>query len=203
MFRANSRRTGVFTTKCVHQLRELKWKFDTGGAVDSSPVVADGIVYVGSNCAIFYAIYIETGEEKWRFKAFVPHSSVVADGMVYFINSRGRSGGDLHAVDAETGQEKWKFDRAGAYSSPAFADGVIYIGSAKVLGKTSYIESYMFPGKDGIESYGLYAKNGNEKWRFEKRSKIIESLLTDSSHAIAEEVVCFASYDGYLYALDS
>src|SRR5690242_7896557 len=27
---------------------EVRWRFETGGAVDSSPALADGVVYVGS-----------------------------------------------------------------------------------------------------------------------------------------------------------
>jgi predicted Zn finger-like uncharacterized protein len=191
MFRSNPSRTGVFKTKGLQQLNRLKWKFNTSGAIDSSPVEADGVLYVGSNSGNFYAVDIETGKEKWRFEAFVSNSSVVADGLVYFIDSRGRTGGKLHAVCAKTGQEKWRFDNAGPYSSPAFFDGIIYIGSITRLGEETY-----------IESHALHAKNGNEKWRFEQRANIIESSLTDSSHSIADEVVCFASYDGHLYALD-
>jgi len=33
------------------------WKFKTGDAIESSPYVADGVVYVGSNDGCLYAIH--------------------------------------------------------------------------------------------------------------------------------------------------
>ena len=46
----------------------LKWKFETGDIVRSSPTASDGIVYFGSEDNYFYAIDAKTGEEKWKFK---------------------------------------------------------------------------------------------------------------------------------------
>ena len=62
----------------------LKWKFKTGGSVDSSPgitnvvplsaydvtriAVVDGVVYFGSYDKHLYALDTKTGEEQWKFK---------------------------------------------------------------------------------------------------------------------------------------
>jgi len=56
MFRANLQRTGVYDTRGVHQLSELKWKFKTGDTVFSSPAFADGVVYFGSFDNNLYAV---------------------------------------------------------------------------------------------------------------------------------------------------
>ena len=56
MFRANLQRTGVYDTRGVHQLSELKWKFKTEDAVFSSPAIADGVVYFGSDDGNLYAV---------------------------------------------------------------------------------------------------------------------------------------------------
>ncbi len=56
MFRANLQRTGVYDTRGVHQLSELKWKFKTEDAVFSSPAIADGVVYFGSVDGNLYAV---------------------------------------------------------------------------------------------------------------------------------------------------
>ncbi|MEJ5360735.1 MAG: PQQ-binding-like beta-propeller repeat protein [Spirochaetota bacterium] len=56
MFRANLQRTGVYNTRGVQQLSELKWKFKTEGWVVSSPAIADGVVYFGSVDKNLYAV---------------------------------------------------------------------------------------------------------------------------------------------------
>ena len=46
---------------------ELAWSFATEDAIVSSPVVEDGIVYVGSSDQSLYAIDVATGKKKWSF----------------------------------------------------------------------------------------------------------------------------------------
>jgi len=63
---------------------EEKWRFTTGDKVESSPAVANGIVYIGSNDKNLYAIDAVTGKEKWRFATgdWVDSSPAVANGIV-------------------------------------------------------------------------------------------------------------------------
>jgi hypothetical protein len=96
--------------------------------VDSSPAVANGVVYVGSWNFNLYAIDAVTGTEKWRFAtgAWVHSSPAVANGVVY-VGSHDKN---LYAIDAATGMEKWRFTTGGDVdSSPAVANGVVYFGS--------------------------------------------------------------------------
>ena len=51
------------------QTGQEKWRFATGGAVFSSPAVADDVVYFGSADAGFYAVDAASGSEIWRFDA--------------------------------------------------------------------------------------------------------------------------------------
>ncbi|MFW6286856.1 MAG: formylglycine-generating enzyme family protein, partial [Candidatus Sumerlaeota bacterium] len=60
-FRANMRRNGRYANAGLPELNGEKWRFKTGGPVLSSPVVVDGVVYVGSNDGYFYAIDVTTG----------------------------------------------------------------------------------------------------------------------------------------------
>jgi len=64
MYRHDALRTGVYDTTGVPTLSGLKWKFQTGGAIWSSPVVAQGMVYLGSDDDSFYAVDAQSGEEK-------------------------------------------------------------------------------------------------------------------------------------------
>ena len=90
MFRANPARTGVFPSNGPTRLNELAWKFKTDGMVNSSPAVADGVVYVGSGDRL-YALDAKTGQEKWRFKTdgAIVSSPAVAGGVVYFASTDG------------------------------------------------------------------------------------------------------------------
>ena len=46
----------------------VRWKFDSGSAVDSSPVIAEGLVHFGNESALFVLDH-ETGYEVTRYEA--------------------------------------------------------------------------------------------------------------------------------------
>ncbi|MBV1759047.1 MAG: PQQ-binding-like beta-propeller repeat protein [Dethiosulfatibacter sp.] len=72
----------------------------------------------------------------------------------------------------------WKYKTdSSIVSSPAIADGVVYIGSR---------DSYL---------YAIDSNTGQEKWKFKTDDMI------DSSPAIADGVVYIGSMDSYLYAI--
>src|ERR1017187_9179633 len=61
------------------------WQFTTGNSIDTSPAVANGVVYVSSGDNNVYALNASTGAELWQFTtgSFVESSPVVANGVVY------------------------------------------------------------------------------------------------------------------------
>ncbi|MFT7537730.1 MAG: outer membrane protein assembly factor BamB, partial [Hyphomicrobiaceae bacterium] len=105
------------------------WEFDTGGAVESSPTVVDGALYVGTFANHLFALDAMDGEERWRFPVggLVRASPSVAYGLVYF----GADDDTFYAVDAKTGEERWRVSlgKGGEQSSPAIVNGVCYFGS--------------------------------------------------------------------------
>jgi len=75
---------------------------------------------------------------------------------------------------------KWKFHTGGyVISSPAVADGVVYVGSTD------------------HNLYAVDAASGTLKWKFPTKSRVM------SSPAVAGGLVYFESYDGNLYAVDA
>ena len=46
----------------------VAWKFNTAGPVFGSPVISEGLVYVGSLDSVFYALNLSTGNVQWKFK---------------------------------------------------------------------------------------------------------------------------------------
>jgi outer membrane protein assembly factor BamB len=195
MYRGGPQRTGNYHTLGVPQLAGEKWKFETGDEVWSSPVVADNVVYFGSDDGHLYAVDIETGHEQWGFKTEkqVRSSPAIVDDVVYFDSYDGY----LYAVEAPTGELKWKFDmtvdmpdtieiKKREYddytSSPVVVDGVVYIGSRNPL-------------------HGLFAvdaETGQEIWNFQPTG--VEFVR--SSPAVFGDTVYFGGDMKTLYALD-
>src|SRR5512135_215452 len=62
------------------------WTFATQGEVWSSPSVANGTVYFGSDDHFLYAVDIISAQQKWKFETgdIVRSRPALADGMVYF-----------------------------------------------------------------------------------------------------------------------
>src|SRR5215813_3054494 len=90
-FHGNVARTGVYDSPGPTQLKGVKWTFKTGAAIVSSPVIADGVVYISSLDGQLYAIDQETGKEKWHFKSRMPIASspAISGGFVYLVTSTG------------------------------------------------------------------------------------------------------------------
>ena len=178
MFRHDTRRAGAADTAIPGPRGVLKWEFATGAAIHSSPAVAGGMVYVGSQDSKLYALDAETGREIWSFAAesWIESSPAVVGGVVYF----GSNDGNLYALDARTGAERWRFEtRLGIRSSPAVAGGMVYFGT------------------DNYTVYGVDAATGRQRWIFHAAGRI------DSSPVVAEGIVYVGNSTRYLYGLNA
>ena len=171
---------------------EQVWSFAAGARVASSPAVTDGVCYFGAR-GLLFALDAESGEPNWTFDLQWPTvtcSPAVADGTVY-VGCHADGGcpstrdacdppdrsARLCAVDADYGARKWTYDLTGGVrSSPAVADGVVYLG-----------------GADGVSA--VDAGDGTEAWRVEFGESV------DSSPAVADGRVFVSCADGSVYAL--
>lgn len=127
MFRQNLQHTGVSSETVAPPLTSA-WKFKTGGSVNSSPTVVDGIVYVGSNDGNVYALDATTGAKKWSYTIGSPVGSSpgVSGGIVYV----GADNWTIYALDAKTGAKLWNHKTGDSvYPSPTVSVGTVYIGS--------------------------------------------------------------------------
>lgn len=201
----------------------LIWKFRTEGPVQVSPMVEDGIVYVANASseslrAILSAVDAETGREIWRFETrshyFEPIA--VADGVLFIT-----SGDHLYAVDALSSSVHWRLAVDRISGLPAFADGVIYVGSLydglyaidtqtqQVLWQFDpppHINGSVVVANDTVycsnQDGGLHAvdlRTGAQKWYFETGG----SISAGSAPVVAGGTVYIGSYQGDFYALDS
>ena len=105
------------------------WIARTGSYIFSSPAVANGVVYVGSEDHNLYAFNAQSGALLWKAPTGngIPFSSpAVANGVVYV----GSGDFNLYAFNAQSGALLWKaFTGDLVFSSPAVANGVVYAGS--------------------------------------------------------------------------
>jgi outer membrane protein assembly factor BamB len=104
------------------------WKFEAGSKVRSGPVVAGGIVYVGSDGGSLFALDLAAGGKKWEAKpgSRVRCSPAVAKGIVVC----GADDGVMRAFDAATGEAKWEFKTGGPITaSPAIVGERVVFGS--------------------------------------------------------------------------
>ena len=104
---------------------DLAWSFPTGGIDTASPVVANGIVYIGSSNNVLYALTASTGAMKWSYTTGGPIDSTPAvSGGVVYIGSADKK---MYALNATTGALKWTVTTGGDIeSSPAVANSVVY-----------------------------------------------------------------------------
>ncbi|MFN2494251.1 MAG: PQQ-binding-like beta-propeller repeat protein, partial [Pyrinomonadaceae bacterium] len=81
--------------KLVHGLtaagKEV-WSFATRARVESSPAIASGRVFVGSNDGRFYALSLDNGAKVWEFNAGAPLSAspAIANGRIVIGAQDGR-----------------------------------------------------------------------------------------------------------------
>ena len=139
--------------------------------VHSSLAIVDGVVYYGSTGGPVYAVNPTTG--------------------IAWLTPIALANGYLYALDATTGALLWRYQMGsgsnvsdeGAVvrvsSSPAVADGVVYVGSS---------DGYL---------HAVDAASGNLLWRYET-----EEGLT-SSPVVGDGIVYFGSGDSSVYAVDA
>jgi outer membrane protein assembly factor BamB len=159
----------------------LRWRYETGGRVLSSPTVADGLVYVGSRDGSLYALRADTGQLQWRqpLPEGTDSSPTVMYGRVY-IASR-LDTGRIFVLHARTGRPLWnvRTGNAGAINhSPTVVNRVAYFGSYE----------------RGL--FALHAITGRQRWGW-----LLPSGLDVTMPAVAGNLVYAAAGDT-LYAAD-
>jgi outer membrane protein assembly factor BamB len=201
MFRHDPAHTGVYADAGPSVFKGVKWKCQTGSWVISSPVFADGSVYVGSDDGKLYAIDATNGNVRWTFQTGAPVRSTAAvagdsiyfssfDGVFYALNTKG----ELRWKFSTQGERK--FEARGLHGQqpsqqtiPDFWD--FYLSSPVVGGKTVYF------GSGDHRVYALDTVSGGIRWSFET------SEVVHASPALVDGVLYVGGWDTYLHALDA
>lgn len=148
---------------------ERKWAFGFAGATSAlgQPSIVDGVLFVGSEKGIVYALDAASGCEYWRSQADkdVRSPVVVAGGLAYFTDA----GATAYAVRAQTGELVWKtkldaHPLARSIAAPAWHEGLLYYGVSSVEEVPSANPKYpccTFRGS----VVALRARDGKQIWK--------------------------------------
>jgi outer membrane protein assembly factor BamB len=155
---------------------QLLWKASTRGN-NSSPVLANGVIYVESDCHYLYAFDAVTGKLLWiaptgASSNIYSNPPAVANGIVYAGANDG-----LFALNAATGQPVWNAFSGSGGGGLTVAGGVVYV--------------------DAGYFYAVNASTGQQIW-----SAPITSYF-QAMASVANGVVYKGGLDGIMYALDA
>ncbi|MCS7041676.1 MAG: PQQ-like beta-propeller repeat protein [Bryobacteraceae bacterium] len=164
------------------------WAWNAPEALSGQPVVAQGIVAIGTVRGRVFALDERTGAVRWTADAGAPvfATLAIADGKVIVPTQRG----ELLALAANSGQQVWVYRgaRKGYSASPAVAGGRIYVGS-----------------KDG-RMHAVDLASGQAAWVFEvggPGDAGAERAAILASAAVLDGRVYFGAENLFAYALDA
>ncbi|MGH7618576.1 MAG: PQQ-binding-like beta-propeller repeat protein, partial [Gemmatimonadaceae bacterium] len=163
-------RTGAVKWKlATGPLVPFPWGHESGDRYTSSPTIANDVAVFGAGDGHIYAVDVATGHVRWRAETQgrVRTSPAVQNGVVFVSSFDGR----VYAFGLSTGKQRWRFDTDGAalnsgiygfdrrsiQSSPAVANGVVFVGA-----------------RDGFV-YAIGADDGKLRWRFDHKISWINS----------------------------
>ena len=183
MFHGNVTRTG-YTPEVVLPPLQRRWQTKIGQWVMASPVVANGVVFVGggggegAQAGTIMAIAARTGEALWQqqFNHEVMLSGCVLGGKVVFFAVHTR----LMALETNTGKLLWQITvPAQITTSPVAWQNAVYFGT------------------DSGRLFAVNSQSGQKIWEFPAEMAIYSSPLVWQGH------VYVGSADYHLYALSS
>ncbi len=193
----------------------------------SSPVISDGVVFIGSGDHHVYALDLRTGARRWAFETgdVVHATPAVAQGRVY-IGSFDRH---LYALDARTGREIWRyttgndttiFNQVGITSSAALAGNMVFVGARDghfhAVDATTGALRWKVNNKGGwtiaspavVDDMVVYPTSDGARFKAHDvatgglRFDLANRIFTYSSPAVAGHTAYYGTADGFLHAVD-
>jgi eukaryotic-like serine/threonine-protein kinase len=199
-------------------LGKLVWQFASEEEVRSSPVVQNGMIFVGSYDSNLYALDARTGGFIWKAPTNegICTTPCVTEKMVIV----GSEDYTLYAFELTKGQQIWKMQTGGAIrSSVRYYSPMLFFGSddqqiycvearsgrmiwkQRTLGPVrstpAVVGGIVYVGSEDGHLYALDGNNGNTRWKFRTMEGIVSSPLVQDNR------VLIGSRDGHLYCIDT
>jgi LPS sulfotransferase NodH/outer membrane protein assembly factor BamB len=167
-----------------------RWRhsiYPGNGRGNSTPLIHQGRVYVGTNDGYVTCFGAEAGEVIWKVKCGRQIGSGLAvatsDGLILVGTTIGPGQGSLVALDKENGQFVWELTLPGQVQSVPCYDPQ---------------QRQVLVGTNDGELYAVDITRGIPHWKIRTGGPVKGKI------AITEDGVCFAgSFDGYIYALEA
>jgi outer membrane protein assembly factor BamB len=181
MFRGQQRLLGIAKGNLPDKL-DFIWKFKTEGQIKSSPVIVDGVVFIGSSDKNIYAIDVNKGQKIWSYQTddIVEATPCVIEGAVYV----GSSGGFLYDIDAKNGTLNWK-----------------YVTDGQILGAANWTLSpdgrtiWILVGSYDNKLHCVDSTNGRVVWSYETDNYI------NGSPAVEGNIAVFGGCDALIHVV--
>jgi polyvinyl alcohol dehydrogenase (cytochrome) len=196
----------VAAAQTLHQA----WFFPTGDAVTATPTVVNGTVFAGSWDGYFYAVNLETGALRWKYRlksqnAITPYPGqnprdATSDGGLVTSSAWYQPGDGtrpdlvivgggytLYALDAETGALYWSHDYTGRPEEAPNPekDGTRIFSSPVVVGDKVLV-GVDVDGSQGYRGYVAAASlaNGRPVWEYQTDVNAAGQVLNDGCGSV-------------------
>lgn len=193
------------------------WSFECEDEIRGSPIVHNGVVYVGCYDNNLYALDAKNGQFLWKYatEGGIATRPAAQDEAIFVGSEDYR----LHAVSASLGRLIWTYYTDGPIRcSPTISHGHIFVGSDDnhlhvvnmLSGRRAWRAEAVGPVRStplvsservyfGCESGDFYCVDfrGELKWRFKAKRAITSSPI------LVEGMIYFASLDWTLYAIEA
>ncbi len=182
MLLANPARIGDSVALAPAGLPDIAWSFATGSRMRSSPVLSDGVVYIGTTIGQMYAFDASNGDIVWQVDTDgrIQSTALVAGDLVIVAAADTAQPGFVLAYDRATGVEAWRYPVGDQVSSdPLLYEGVVYVGS-----------------DDGFV-YALNPDDGSEVWKVDTGAPVAWPAAADAGFIVV------GNRGGTLFALDA
>jgi eukaryotic-like serine/threonine-protein kinase len=194
----------------------LIWKFSCEDEIRGSPVIDNGIIYVGSYDKCLYAIKAVDGTLVWKYQTEggIVGRPVLQEDEV-FIGSEDQK---IYAISIRSGKLSWLFDAKGPIrNSPRISQGHLFFGAddgvlyainmpttrciwkvetgGPIRSTPCITENSIIVGNEAGDVFCVDFR-GQIRWRFKAKRAVTSSPIIDNG------LVYLSSLDGMLYALD-
>jgi outer membrane protein assembly factor BamB len=210
-----------YSTSVAPSTSNVVWKYQTEIIILSSPVVAEGNVYIGSNHT-YYCLNALTGEKIWGCvtDGWAEGNPAVENGKIYLVSRNQYGVNKIFCLDADTGQYQWNYTDCYWPFNPVVYNGMVYFGSLDgyvrclnaldgtliwsfstnsvgVSNAPAISAGKVYFGAENGRMYCVNASNGVQVWNYTTNGKIMECA------SIADGKVYFGSCDYKIYCLNA
>jgi outer membrane protein assembly factor BamB len=166
------------------------WRRKLPGHLESSPMVAAGTLFLGTDTTDVVALRADDGKTRWRFNspAAIKASPSLHDGRLYVADYQSA----MFALDAANGKPLW---RTNTSRVPPYGEGGFFSSPAVGFGR-------VYAARDDGTVFALDERTGKVDWSFDTGGPVY------GSPALAEvpgtpATVYIGAENGRFYALDA